>query len=46
MWVRSTLYAAGSDQKVAVMLLNLAIMKETYARYAEEHTALYGGRAS
>jgi hypothetical protein len=42
MWVRSTLYAAGSDRQAATMLLNLATMKETYARYAEEHAALYG----
>jgi hypothetical protein len=42
MWVRSTLYAAGSNRQVAAMLLNLATMKETYARYAAEHAALYG----
>jgi hypothetical protein len=42
MWVRSTLYAPDSERKVAQMLLNLATMKETYARYAEEHAALYG----
>ena len=41
MWVRSTLYARGTERKVAAMLLNLATMKETYARYAEEHAALY-----
>jgi hypothetical protein len=42
MWVRATLYAAGTNRKVAAMLLNLATMKETYARYADEHAALYG----
>jgi hypothetical protein len=42
MWVRSMIYSAGTDRKVATMLLNLATMKETYARYAEEHAALYG----
>ncbi|HEY2676928.1 MAG TPA: hypothetical protein VGI65_08140 [Steroidobacteraceae bacterium] len=42
MWVRSTLYAPGSERKVAQMLLNLATMKETYAPYAQEHAALYG----
>jgi hypothetical protein len=41
-WVRSTLYARGTEQKIAAMLLNLATMKETYARYAAEHVALYG----
>lgn len=43
MWVRSTLYVPGTDRKVAAMLLNLATMKETYAPYAQEHTALYAG---
>jgi hypothetical protein len=42
MWVRSTLYANGTERKVAAMLLNLATMKETYAAYAQEHAALYG----
>jgi len=42
MWTRSTLYAAGTDRAVASMILNLATMKESYARYAEEHAALYG----
>jgi hypothetical protein len=41
MWVRSTLYIPGTDRKVAVMLLNLATMKETYSRYAEEYAVLY-----
>jgi hypothetical protein len=41
MWVRSTLYSAGADRKVAMMLLNLATMKETYAPYAKEYAALY-----
>jgi hypothetical protein len=40
-WVRSTLYESGSERKVAVMLLNLATMKETYAPYATEYAALY-----
>jgi hypothetical protein len=42
MWTRSTLFAAGTDRAVASMILNLASMKESYARYAEEHAALYG----
>jgi hypothetical protein len=41
MWIRSTLYSAGTDRKVAMMLLNLATMKETYAPYAAEYAALY-----
>jgi hypothetical protein len=41
-WVRSTLFAPGTDRKIAAMLLNLATMKETYAPYAQEHAALYG----
>jgi len=42
MWVRSMLYRAGTNRQVASMLLNLATMKETYARYADEYAALYG----
>jgi hypothetical protein len=42
LWVRSTLYAAGTDRAVAAMILNLATMKETYARYEEDRAALYG----
>ena len=43
MWVRSTLFAQGSDRKVAQMLLNLALMKESYAHYAQDYESLYGG---
>jgi len=42
MWVRSTLFRAGSPGQVASMLLNLATMKETYAPYAQEYAARYG----
>jgi hypothetical protein len=42
MWTRSILYAAGTDRAVASMILNLATMKESYARYEEERAALYG----
>jgi len=42
MWMRSTLFGAGTAHQVASMLLNLATMKETYAPYAKEHAALYG----
>lgn len=41
-WIRSTLFARGTNRKIAQMLLNLASMKESYARYASEHAALYG----
>lgn len=33
--------AAGSERVVAVMLLNLASLKDSYASYAAEHAALY-----
>jgi hypothetical protein len=42
MWTRSTLYIAGTDHIVASMILNLATMKESYARYEEDRAALYG----
>ena len=42
LWVRSTLYAAGTDRRVATMLLNSATLKESYASYEAERAALYG----
>jgi hypothetical protein len=42
MWVRFTLFVAGTTRQVASMLLNAAMMKETYAPYATEYSALYG----
>ena len=42
LWARSTLFAAGTDRAVAAMILNLATMKETYARYDADRAALYG----
>ena len=42
MWVRSNLYAAGTNRLVATMLLNMATLKDSYAPYAAEYEALYG----
>ncbi|KRB86915.1 hypothetical protein ASE00_06635 [Sphingomonas sp. Root710] len=42
MWVRSTLFASGTDRVVAAMLLNMATLKDSYERYATDHAALYG----
>lgn len=42
-WVRTTLFRPGTQHAVARMLLNLASIKETYAPYATEHAAMYGG---
>jgi acyl dehydratase len=41
-WARSTVTKPGSSEVLATMLLNMATMKESYARYAEEHKQLYG----
>jgi hypothetical protein len=41
-WTRSTLYRSGTQQPVAMMLLNVASLKDTYVNYATEHAALYG----
>jgi len=41
LWVRSTLYSAGTNHRIASMLLNLASMKETYEPYQKEHASLY-----
>ena len=42
MWVKTTAFKAGTNQRVATMLLNGASLKESYARYEEERRALYG----
>ncbi|MEC9344083.1 MAG: hypothetical protein VYD64_09580 [Pseudomonadota bacterium] len=41
-WIRSYLYRPGEASAVAMMLLNCAFMKESYAPYEEERRALYG----
>ncbi|UOM37256.1 hypothetical protein [Acuticoccus sp. I52.16.1] len=41
-WIRSTLRDAASGATVAIMLLNSAVLKETYAPYFAEREALYG----
>lgn len=40
MWVRTNVYAPGAYEVLATMLLNSAIMKESYAPYAAEHAEL------
>jgi hypothetical protein len=42
LWVRTTVFdgAAGASP-VATMLLNHAILKDSYARYAQEYAELY-----
>lgn len=42
LWVRTTLYEAGGVKPIAHMLINSAIMKESYAGYEAERQALYG----
>jgi hypothetical protein len=41
-WTRSTLYRSGTQQAIAMMLLNVASLKDTYGGYAAEYAALYG----
>ena len=36
MWVKTSVFAPGSDEVLATMLLNSATMKESYARYEAE----------
>ena len=43
LWVKTSVYAPGSDRLLATMLLNSAILKDSYAPYAKEHRALYPG---
>ena len=40
MWVKTTVFAQ-DDTPVATMLLNLASIKQSYAPYEKEYTALY-----
>jgi hypothetical protein len=42
MWVRTRIFAVGGSEVLATMLLNSASLKESYAKYADEATALYG----
>ena len=42
MWVRSTLYHSGTGKVVAMMLLNMATLKQSYDAYESERAALYG----
>jgi hypothetical protein len=40
LWVRTSVFATG-DAPVASMLLNLASIKDSYARYSQEYAELY-----
>lgn len=42
MWVRTRIYKPGDEQSIAEMLLNSASLKDSYANYGAESTALYG----
>lgn len=42
LWVLTRVYRPGEDAVVATMLLNSAILKDSYADYTAEQTRLYG----
>ena len=44
-WVRTTVFA-GDGKPAATMLLNLASIKQSYARYEEEYAGLYGKKSA
>jgi hypothetical protein len=44
-WIKTRIFAPGSDEILATMLLNSASLKESYARYAVEAESLYGRTA-
>jgi len=46
LWVKTTAFKAGTDQRVATMLLNAASLKESYAAYESDREALYGSAGS
>ena len=41
MWMRNDVYPPGGTEVIASMLLNHAILKDSYAPYAQERAALY-----
>jgi hypothetical protein len=45
LWVKTRVFAPGSDEVLASMLLNAASLKDSYANYANEASQLYGGSA-
>lgn len=42
-WLKTTVFRAGETAPVAVMLLNHAVLKDSYAPYEAEHSDLFGG---
>ena len=46
LWVRTSLMRPGSGRVVALMLLNLASLENSYAPYAAELASLYGSARS
>jgi hypothetical protein len=42
LWVLTRVYRPGADQVIATMLLNGAVLKDSYAAYAEDRQGLYG----
>lgn len=46
MWVCTRVYAPGSKGVIATMLLNSAVLKESYANYDAERKSLFAGRES
>ena len=45
MWVRTTVFG-GDNAPVATMLLNLASIKQSYAKYEDEYVGLYGKKSA
>jgi len=45
-WMRTHVYAPGSKEVLATMLLNVASLKDSYANYAVELAELYGESAA
>jgi hypothetical protein len=42
LWLRTAVFAAGTTNPVATVLLNIASIKESYPKYSEEYSNLYG----
>ena len=41
LWVRTSVFELNAEAPIAAMLLNLAIIKESYAPYSQEYKQLY-----
>ena len=44
LWILTRVYAPGCSEVLAQMLLNTAVLKDSWDGYADRHAQLYGSR--